>query len=137
IAVTLALRSPEAEIWAVDVNERARDLCRRNAETAGVGDRVHVVAPDDVPDGLRFDQLWSNPPIRIGKAALHQLLHEWLDRLQPDAHGLLVVSKHLGADSLTAWLNRSGHPTERLISRMAYRVLRTGPRPTLVGQEPA
>jgi 16S rRNA (guanine1207-N2)-methyltransferase len=122
IAVTLARRSPEATVWAVDVNRRARDLTAANAEAAGAGN-VRVAAPDDVPDDVRFATIWSNPPIRIGKAALHDLLLRWLSRLSPGGRAVLVVQKHLGADSLLRWLEEGGHPTTRLQSRLGYRLL--------------
>jgi 16S rRNA (guanine1207-N2)-methyltransferase len=120
IAVTLARRSPDATVWAVDVNERARALTVANS--AGL-DNVRVVAPDEVPDATRFTAIWSNPPIRIGKPALHDLLLRWLPRLAPDGRALLVVQKHLGADSLARWLDERGFPTTRLCSRVGYRLL--------------
>lgn len=128
IAVTLALRAgPGSVVWAVDVNERARQLCRTNADANGVGDRVRVVAPDDVPDALVVDQIWSNPPIRVGKEALHGLLEAWLRRLRPGSgSATLVVQKHLGADSLARWLSAAGWPTERVVSRAGYRILSVG-----------
>ena len=126
IAVTMALRSPGLEVWAVDVNERARALCAANAAAAGAVN-VRVAAPDDVPAGLRVDVIWSNPPIRIGKDALHELLLAWLDRLVPDGTALLVVQKHLGADSLQRWLTESGWPTSRAASAKGYRLLQVHP----------
>ncbi|MGI5129613.1 class I SAM-dependent methyltransferase [Pseudonocardia sp. CA-107938] len=130
IALTLAARSPGATVWAVDVNERARELCAANAEEAGLGN-VRVV--DDVPEDVRFAAIWSNPPIRIGKQALHELLLRWLPRLSDDGVALMVVQKNLGSDSLQRWLTENGWPTERLTSRNAFRVLRTtrgAPAPT-------
>lgn len=128
IAITLARRCPTATVWAVDVNQRARRLCAANAEHAGVADRVRVAAPHEVPAEVTFGQIWSNPPIRIGKAALHDLLHTWLDRLAPGGTAHLVVQKHLGSDSLAGWLVQQGFPTERRASRMGYRLLDvTGP----------
>lgn len=128
IAVTLALRSPSSTVWAVDVNDRARALCARNAEAAGVADRVRVAAPEDVPAEVRFDGVWANPPIRVGKAALHSLLTTWLTRLAvPDGRAWLVVQKHLGSDSLQRWLETSGWPARRTLSRAGYRVLEVGP----------
>jgi 16S rRNA (guanine1207-N2)-methyltransferase len=120
IAVTLAHRSPAATVWAVDVNERARALAAGNA--AGLGN-VRVVAPDEIPETTRFAAIWSNPPIRIGKAALHELLARWLVRLTPEGSAVLVVQKHLGADSLARWLDEQGFPTTRLRSRVGYRLL--------------
>ncbi len=125
ITIALALRAPDATVWAVDVNERARALCQANAEANGVADRVRVVAPDEVPEDLKLDQVWSNPPIRVGKDALHELLVTWLGRLKPETGtATLVVQKHLGADSLARWLTDGGWPTQRVVSRGGYRILR-------------
>ncbi len=124
LAVTLALRSPAARVWAVDVNERAVALCTRNAEALGLGrGRLRACTPDEVPDGIRFAALWSNPPIRIGGAALHQLLLGWLGRLDEAGQAALVVQRHLGADSLAAWLGGQGWGVERLASKRGYRIL--------------
>ena len=122
IACALARRSPAATVWAIDVNERALDLCRANAERLGLGN-LRAVDAAAVPDGLVVDELWSNPPIRIGKAALHDLLSSWLDRLSAAGVGRLVAQKHLGADSLHRWLEAEGWAVDRLTSRAGYRVL--------------
>ena len=122
IALCLARRSPAATVWAVDVNERARDLCRSNAERNGLTN-VNVCSPDDVPADVTFDTIWSNPAIRIGKPALHAMLLRWLSRLSPAGEVVLVVHKHLGSDSLQAWLSGQGYPTTRLASSSGYRIL--------------
>jgi 16S rRNA (guanine1207-N2)-methyltransferase len=122
IALTLARRAPGATVWAVDVNERALALCAENAAAVGLRN-VRCVAPDSVPDHVAFATIWSNPPIRIGKAPLHALLLRWLSRLEEGATAHLVVQKHLGADSLAAWLSANGLPTIRRGSRQAYRLL--------------
>src|SRR3954453_21682678 len=103
MALTLGLLSPAATVWAVDVNERALELTAENARRLGVRN-VRPVAPDAVPGDVRFDAIWSNPPIRVGKEALHALLLAWLPRLRPGAAAHLVVQRNLGADSLAAWL---------------------------------
>lgn len=126
IACTLAARSPEASVWAVDVNRRAVELCARNARALGL-ENLRAVEPEGVPDDLVVDLLWSNPPIRVGKQALHDLLTTWLARLAPTGRAILVVQKHLGADSLQRWLTASGWPTERLGSRTGYRLLEVHP----------
>jgi 16S rRNA (guanine1207-N2)-methyltransferase len=126
IAVVLARRNPDAVVWAVDVNERARDLADRNARAAGATN-VRVAAPDDVPAGVRFAAIWSNPPIRIGKAALHDLLLRWLARLAPGGIAHLVVHKHLGSDSLHRWLADQGFTVVRRASHQGYRLLDVHP----------
>jgi 16S rRNA (guanine1207-N2)-methyltransferase len=142
IALTLAHRSPATRVWAVDVNARAVELCRDNAAALGLANVEAVqVSPSDptgtVPDDIRFDLIWSNPPIRIGKDALHELLLAWLARLVPDGTALLVVQKHLGADSLQRWLIDQGHPADRLATRAGYRLLGVGPAPVDRASGPA
>ncbi|MDR0483479.1 MAG: methyltransferase [Cellulomonadaceae bacterium] len=134
ITLAMALESPNATVWAVDVNERALDLVRRNAESLGLSN-IRAVLPDDIPAGLSFDALWSNPPIRIGKPALHALLSEWLPRVKPSAEpqspqentgAWLVVQKNLGADSLARWIAETypHHSVTREASQQGYRILR-------------
>ena len=122
IALTMAKRSPGATVWAVDVNERALALCGANAERNGVHN-VRPAAIEDVPPDIRFAAIWSNPPIRIGKTALHELLLRWLRLLDDGGVATLVVQKHLGADSLASWLTGEGFSVERLASRQGYRLL--------------
>jgi 16S rRNA (guanine1207-N2)-methyltransferase len=114
---------PGPTVWAVDVNTRALGLCARNASRAGLHN-VRTVRPDEVPEDVRFGVVWSNPPIRIGKLALHGLLTHWLTRLTPGGVAYLVAQRHLGADSLQRWLASEGWQTARIRSRSAYRVLR-------------
>jgi 16S rRNA (guanine1207-N2)-methyltransferase len=138
IAVTLARQSPDATVWAVDVNERAVALARENAGRLELPN-LRAVTPDAVPAHVRFAGIWSNPPIRVGKDVLHELLLRWLRRLDGDGRAWLVVQKHLGADSLASWLTARGFPTTRLGSKQAYRVLEVGaggdaPSPAVDGQ---
>lgn len=123
LALTMALESPQARVWAVDVNERALDLVRTNARRLGLTN-VEAVRPDEVPDDVAFAACWSNPPIRVGKDVLHQLMRTWMPRLAQDAVAHLVVQRNLGADSLAAWLVRElGVRVERRASAKGFRVL--------------
>jgi 16S rRNA G1207 methylase RsmC len=122
IALTVARRSPGARVWAVDVNERALELTRLNAAAAQASNVV-VGTPDEVPADLRFDAIYSNPPVRVGKAPLHDMLVTWLPRLQAGAPAYLVVQRNLGSDSLARWLEGQGFRVERLKSKKGYRIL--------------
>ena len=123
VALTLALRSPAATVWALDVNERALDLTRRNAAALGL-DGVRATTADGIPGDVRFDVLWSNPPIRVGKAVLHDLLRTWLPRLAPGGVAHLVVQRNLGSDSLQKWITTElAMPCTRLTSSKGFRVL--------------
>ena len=126
IAIALATMCPHAQIDAVDVNERALGLTRDNAVRLGVDARVKAYHPDEVPPGTLYDEIWSNPPIRIGKQGLHDLLTTWLARLKPGGVAKLVVGKNLGADSLHSWLETQGWTVTRLGSSKGFRVLSLG-----------
>ena len=125
IGLAVAVCVPGARVWAVDVNERAVLLANENAAALGVADRYTAVTPDAVPADVAFDEIWSNPPIRVGKQALHELLLTWLPRLTPEGRAVMVVGKNLGADSLQRWLAEQGYPTERVASAKGFRVLET------------
>ncbi|MFC7466393.1 class I SAM-dependent methyltransferase [Brachybacterium sp. GCM10030252] len=128
IALTAALLRPDAEVWAVDVSERARQLTAENADGLGL-ENVRVVAPEEFPEDIALEAIWSNPPIRIGKQALHELLLTWTARLSPHGTAALVVGKNLGADPLARWLDQqlSAREVAKVASAKGFRVLEVGP----------
>lgn len=126
IALSIALDSPHATVWAVDVNERALDLVRRNAASLGL-DNINAVTPDDVPADIVLRGIRSNPPIRVGKSILHDMLLHWIPRLDERSDGWFVVQRNLGSDSLQRWLTAMlGDPftVHRAATARGYRVLR-------------
>lgn len=125
IGLAIARAVPLASVIGVDVNERALLLANDNARAAGVASRFVACLPDQVPSDQVFDEIWSNPPIRIGKEALRELLLTWLPRLAPNGRMVMVIGKNLGGDSMQRWLTEQGWPTERLASHKGFRVLET------------
>ena len=125
IGLAIARAVPLASVIGVDVNERALLLANDNARAAGVASRFVACLPDQVPSDQVFDEIWSNPPIRIGKEALRALLLTWLPRLAPNGRMVMVIGKNLGGDSMQRWLTEQGWPTERLASHKGFRVLET------------
>lgn len=125
IGLAIARAVPLASVIGVDVNERALLLANDNARAAGVASRFVACLPDQVPSDQVFDEIWSNPPIRIGKEALRELLLTWLPRLAPNGRMVMVIGKNLGGDSMQSWLTEQGWPTERLASHKGFRVLET------------
>jgi 16S rRNA (guanine1207-N2)-methyltransferase len=126
ISIAMAMLSPQAAVWAVDVNERALALTSENAARLGLS-KIRTTAPDGVPDNVRFASIWSNPPIRVGKGELHAMLLRWLPRLVRGGEAYLVVQRNLGADSLHAWLAATlgeGFSVARSASAKGYRILR-------------
>ena len=107
-----------------------RKRARPRARCRQCPDRRHQYQEriaQDIPEGLRFATIWSNPPIRIGKPALHALLEQWLPRLEPGASAWLVVAKQLGGDSLQDWIAdrfaADGLTVRRVATDRGYRVL--------------
>jgi 16S rRNA G1207 methylase RsmC len=123
IGLAIAVAVPSCTVTAVDVNERALLLANENATALGIADRFTACRPDEVDPEATYDEIWSNPPIRIGKEALHDLLLAWLPRLAPEGRARLVVGKNLGADSLATWLTEQGYPTAKVASAKGFRVL--------------
>ncbi|MGO2658905.1 class I SAM-dependent methyltransferase [Mycetocola reblochoni] len=126
ISYALARSAPDATIWSVDVNERALELITLNAAQHGFSG-INATTPSGVPEAVRFDAIWSNPPIRVGKQELHGMLRHWLPRLKPGCDAWLVVQKNLGSDSLLSWLSTEfdgTHVSSRATTKKGYRVLR-------------
>lgn len=126
ISLSMALAAPHATIWAVDVNERALDLVRRNAKALGLTN-VNASLPGDVPADVTFRTIRSNPPIRVGKDVLHGLLEKWIPRLDERSDAWLVVQRNLGADSLQRWIASTFQPgfsVFRTATAKGYRVLK-------------
>jgi 16S rRNA (guanine1207-N2)-methyltransferase len=124
ISISIASLQPGTTVWALDVNARSLELATSNAARLGLTN-VKTVTAEQIPADLRFDAIWSNPPIRIGKAALHELLSTWLPRLESGGRAMLVVQKQLGADSLLAWI-QSEFPeltSSRFSTDKGFRVL--------------
>lgn len=137
----LLKHAPEANVWAVDVNERAVDLTHANAQANG-HTNIHTAQVDEsstplpaenqpafcetVPSDLTFDVIWSNPPIRVGKEALHTLLMAWLPKLKVGGAAYLVVQKNLGSDSLIPWLDDAlgeGFTASKYASSKGFRII--------------
>ncbi|MDR0432159.1 MAG: methyltransferase [Bifidobacteriaceae bacterium] len=125
LTLTMASLAPRAQVAAIDVNQAARELTEINADRLGLTNVV-TLDPSETAALTSVDAIWSNPPVRIGKAALVELLTDWTARLAPDGQADFVIGRHLGADSIQAQLNQLGHPTDRLASAKGDRVLRTG-----------
>ena len=120
VALDLAMKNPSCTIWAADVNERALGLCRENAERLGLKN-VEVMEEGEEPPALDF--IYSNPPVRIGKDAMRRLLESWIGRLKEGGKAYLVVSRHLGSDSLMDWMEEEGWKAKKIKSSKGYRVI--------------
>jgi 16S rRNA G1207 methylase RsmC len=131
IALNLAKMRPSSKVWAVDVNTRSLELTEANARSLSLTN-ITAALPEQVPAEISFSGIWSNPPIRIGKKQLHELLLMWLPRLDPGGEAYLVVQKNLGSDSLQNWLTQelsTGFEVSRYTSIKTYRVIKVRKKP--------
>ncbi|WP_422112956.1 methyltransferase [Gardnerella sp. DNF00257] len=128
ISLALGFESPNAQIYAVDVNERALELTNINAKNAGLNS-IHTYLVEDAlkeDSSKNIDLIWSNPPIRVGKDVLHNILLTWLPRLKVGGAAYLVVQKNLGSDSLIPWLSKNlgeDFSVEKYASSKGYRII--------------
>ena len=125
ITMAIASSSSNVKIWSLDVNNRSLELTAKNAKRLKL-ENVFPVKAEEIPIEQKFEEIWSNPPIRVGKAVLHELLLTWIPRLVDGGVGMFVVAKQLGADSLQAWLKDQfpDHEIIRLSTDKGFRVIR-------------
>ncbi len=84
----------------VDVNERALDLARKNAQQNGVAQRVNIFKSDvyaSISD--KYALILVNPPIRAGKQVVTAMLQEAANYLQDGGKLIAVLQKKQGAPS--------------------------------------
>lgn len=123
ISIHLALINPKLRIRSVDINSRANQLLQENITNLSL-ENIECTTLDEIAADS-IDQIWSNPPIRIGKQSLHELLMQAFSKLKAGGEAFLVVQKHLGSDSLAKWLEtEQGHEVQRLDNSKGFRVLR-------------
>ena len=124
IGISLAKLNPGVRVWGVDINARSVELANSNAKNLGLAN-FQATLPTGLPSDLQFDEIWSNPPIRIGKQALHELLSSYFKLLKQGGRAMLVVQKQLGAESLLKWLQEQNPSSKvsRRISEKGYWVI--------------
>ncbi len=87
------------DVTMSDVNRRALHLVKMNAKKNNVlVTAIESNGYENIPD--LFDYVISNPPIRIGKKNLYQLLIETKKHLKENGELIIVVRKEQGALSL-------------------------------------
>lgn len=99
IGLSLA-HSTGRHVEMVDVNERAVELAKENADLNGI---KHVtVYPSNIYEKVErtdFAAVVSNPPIRAGKSVVHGIIEESYDKLVKSGTLTIVIQKKQGAPS--------------------------------------
>ena len=98
----------------VDINERAINLAKKNAKLNEVTANIYK---SDIYSNIekKYDFIITNPPIRVGKKILYDILFESLKHLKKDGKLIFVINKDQGAKSVLKDLNEKANAT--LISK--------------------
>lgn len=101
ILITLAKAHLNVDFTGVELNERAFELAKRNAELNKVG-QIKWVLDDATTVELegQYDFVLTNPPIRAGKKTVHEFITHAYKQLKPNGSLWVVIQKKQGAPSL-------------------------------------
>ena len=124
IGISIARKWPETQVTMADVNTRALDLSRKNAER----NRAEVICAES--DGMEaladrnFDAVVTNPPIRAGKQVIYKMFADAAQRLKPGGALYLVIRKQQGAESCIRYLETIYAKVEKLDKSGGFWVLK-------------
>jgi 16S rRNA (guanine1207-N2)-methyltransferase len=124
IGLILSRTDPKRHVTLSDVNLRALDLTKANAETLGVLSRVEII-PSDVYTNISstYDTIVSNPPIRAGKRVTYRIYDEASSYLKDKGQLIIVIRKQQGALSVLAHLRELFPQVDVLAKRKGYLVI--------------
>ena len=108
----------------VDINNRAIDLAKQNAQKNGVEADIFQSNIYEKVNGT-FDYIISNPPIRAGKQVVHTIISESINYLKVDGNLTIVIQKKQGAPSAKAKMEEVFGNVEILKRDKGYYILRS------------
>ena len=124
MGLSFAKAYPEMSVEMVDVNERAMDLAKRNAEANGIQNvTIHESNTYDNVHAKDYSVIISNPPIRAGKEVVHRILAEAYDHLIEEGQLVIVIQKKQGAPSAQKKMQEVFGNVERIALDKGYWIL--------------
>ena len=108
----------------VDINNRAIDLAKQNAQKNGVEADIFQSNIYEKVNGT-FDYIISNPPIRAGKQVVHTIISESINYLKVGGNLTIVIQKKQGAPSAKAKMEVVFGNVEILKRDKGYYILRS------------
>lgn len=124
IGLVLASLDPSRHLVLADVNDRALDCARKNAESLGVSSQVEILHSDvysAIP--ISFSSIVTNPPIRAGKKVTYAMYAGAVSHLHEGGKLILVIRKQQGAESCQAYLRTLFPNVEVASQHKGYRIL--------------
>ncbi|MCR8645806.1 class I SAM-dependent methyltransferase [Paenibacillus sp. N1-5-1-14] len=125
IGLTAAKLSSENHVTMLDINERAVELSRSNAQRNGLSN-VKVMQSDTLAAVLdqTFDVVLTNPPIRAGKEIVHRIFEEVHAVLRPGGALWIVIQKKQGAPSAFSKLESLFTQVDEVTKDKGYRIIK-------------
>lgn len=108
----------------VDINNRAIDLAKQNAQKNGVEADIFQSNIYEKVNGT-FDYIISNPPIRAGKQVVHTIISESINYLKVGGNLTIVIQKKQGAPGAKAKMEEVFGNVEILKRDKGYYILRS------------
>lgn len=108
----------------VDINNRALDLARQNAERNKVEATIFQSNIYEQVEG-KFDHVISNPPIRAGKQVVHEIIEKSQDFLETGGDLTIVIQKKQGASSAKSKMEEVFGNCEIVKKDKGYYILRS------------
>ena len=108
----------------VDINNRALDLARKNAERNQVSATIFQSNIYEQVEG-KFDHVISNPPIRAGKQVVHEIIEKSMDFLEYGGDLTIVIQKKQGAPSAKSKMEEVFGNCEIIKKDKGYYILRS------------
>lgn len=125
IGLALAKVHNDRFVEMIDVNERAIELAKKNAEMNKVTNvEIHQSDLFTNVEKREFAAIVSNPPIRAGKKVVHHILEESYQYLVPGGELWVVIQKKQGAPSAIEKLETVYEEVEIVERKKGYHIIR-------------
>ena len=125
LGLTLAMAKKEARVTLADINPRALNMCKRNAELHNLSNRVTILQ-SDIYEKIEgpYDSIVVNPPIRAGKKVTYKMYEEAKQYLIDGGSLYIVIRKAQGADSASKYIESIFGNVELLDRHKGYHIYR-------------
>jgi 16S rRNA (guanine1207-N2)-methyltransferase len=125
IGLAAGASTVEGKVTMVDINERAIELAKINAQRNGITN-VEILQSDMLGAVLdrAFDIVVTNPPIRAGKATVHRIFEQAHQVLKPGGSLWIVIQKKQGAPSAFAKLEELFTRVHEIGKDKGYRIIK-------------
>lgn len=124
IGIIVGRSSKVNKVTMCDINQRALDLAKRNAENNKLKNYEVVESDGFVNIKDKYDTIITNPPIRAGKAVIYKMYEESKEHLKENGALYLVINKKHGAPSTITYLESLFENVEVMDKKAGFNVIK-------------